>query len=568
VTDDLLQLFVFGAIVLALTPFLGAYMYRVYTGRRSFLSPVVEPVERGFYRLAGIEPDAGQHWTRYALAMLAFNLAGCLLFYAILRLQHVLPFNPRGFGPLEPALAFNTAVSFVTNTNWQAYSGETTLSYFSQMAGCTVQNFLSAGTGMAVAAAVIRGFAGRQLKTLGNFYVDLTRSVLYVLLPISLAAAVLLLWQGLPQNLSDYAAVKTLEGADQLIAQGPVASQLAIKNLGTNGGGFFNANAAHPFENPTPLSNYIQLLLILLIPTAFTITFGKMVGDVRQGWALFSAMALLFVVGVAVTYWAETAGNPLLASLPVDQSAGNMEGKEARFGVAPSALWAVTTTATSTGAVNAMHDSFTALGGLVPLVNMQLGEIIFGGVGSGLYGVLFYALLAVFIAGLMVGRTPEYLGKKIEAREIKLTLIALFTVPIGMLAVPAVAVVLPTAAASIQDPGPHGLSEVLYAYASATGNNGSAFAGFNAATPFHLTAQGLVMLMGRFVFILPILAIAGSLAAKKAVPASSGTFPTHTLLFVLLLIAIILILGGLTFFPALALGPVAEHFEMLRGTSF
>ncbi len=567
-SDDAFQLVLFGAVILALTPLMGSYMYLVYTGQPSFLSPVIEPAEKLIYRAAGINPRAGHHWTRYAFAVLAVNLAGFLVLYAILRLQRVLPFNPRGFGPLDPALAFNTAVSFVTNTNWQSYSGETALSYFSQMAGCTVQNFLSAATGMAVAAAVIRGFSGRQIKTLGNFYVDLTRSILYVLLPIAIICALVMVWQGVPQNLGDYVTAKTVEGSDQLIAQGPVASQVVIKNLGTNGGGFFNANSAHPYENPTPLSNYIQLALILLIPAGFTLTFGRMVGDIRQGWALFSAMATLYVGAVLMAYLAESINLPLLADQPIDQALGNMEGKEMRFGVAASALWAVTTTVTSTGAVNSMLDSFTPFGGMVGLFNIQLGEIIFGGVGSGIYGVLFYVLLAVFIAGLMVGRTPEYLGKKIEAREIKLTMLALLIVPVGMLILPAIAVVIPAAAASIQDKGPHGLAEMLYAYASATGNNGSAFAGFNGATTFHLTAQALAMLVGRFAFILPILAIAGSLGAKKIIPPSSGTLPTHTPLFVCLLMAVILVLGGLTFFPALAVSSLAEHFEMMAGHAF
>jgi K+-transporting ATPase ATPase A chain len=568
VTDDTLQLVFFAALILGLAPPMGIYMFLVYTGKPTPLSPVIAPAERLIYRLAGVNAQAGQHWTRYAFAVVALNLAGFLIFYAILRLQQILPFNPRGFGPLGPALAFNTAVSFVTNTNWQAYSGETALSYFSQMAGCTVQNFLSAATGMAVAVAVIRGFSGKQIKTLGNFYVDLTRSILYILLPISIIAALLIALDGVPQNLGDYVTAKTVEGADQIIAQGPVASQVAIKNLGTNGGGFYNANGAHPYENPTPFTNYIQLLLIILIPAGFTITFGKMVGDIRQGWVLFSAMAVLYVAGVAIAYCAESMDNPLLTQQPIDQAIGNMEGKEARFGIAASVVWSVTTTATSTGAVNAMQDSFTPLGGMVGLVNIELGEVIFGGVGSGIYGVLFYVLLAVFIAGLMVGRTPEYLGKKIEAREIKLTMLALLTMPVGMLVLPAIAVLLPSAAASIQDRGPHGLTEILYAYASATGNNGSAFAGFNAATPFHLTAQGLAMLAGRFAFIVPILAVAGSLGAKKVIPASSGTLATHTPLFVGLLIIVILTLGGLTYFPALALSTLAEHFELMSGRAF
>ena len=566
--EDSLQILLFGGLILAMTPLMGSYMYLVYAGKRTALSPLMEPLERLIYRLMGIDPRAGHHWTRYALAVLALNLAGFLLFYAILRLQHVLPFNPRGFPALDPALAFNTAASFVTNTNWQAYSGEAALSYFAQMAGCTVQNFLSAATGMAVAAAVMRGFAGRQIKTVGNFYVDMTRSVLYILLPISIIAAPVLVWEGVPQNLGNYVTASTMEGRDQVIAQGPVASQVAIKTFGTNGGGFFNANSAHPYENPTPLSNYIQLVLMLLIPAGFTITFGRMVGDIRQGWALFAAMAVLYIGAVLFVYGAESMENPLLMQHPIDQTAGNMEGKETRFGVAASALWAVTTTVTSSGAVNAMLDSFTPLGGLVTLLNIQLGEIIFGGVGSGIYGVLFYVLLAVFIAGLMVGRTPEYLGKKIEAREIKLTMCALLIVPTGMLVLPAIALLVPSAAASIQAAGPHGLAQMLFAYASATGNNGAAFAGFNGAAPFHLTAQGIAMFAGRFALIIAILAIAGSLGAKKTIPASSGTLPTHTPIFVGLLMAVILILGGLTFFPALAVSALAEHFEMIGGKAF
>ena len=435
------------------------------------------------------------------------------------------------------------------------------------MTGCTVQNFLSAATGIAIAIAVVRGFVGRQSKNVGNFYVDITRSVYYVLLPISIVSALVLVSQGVPQNLSDYVTATTVEGVGQVIAQGPVASQIAIKELGTNGGGFFNANSAHPYENPTPLSNFLQLVLILLIPAGLTYTFGKMVADSRQGWALFAAMAVLFIVGLWLVYWAEALGNPLLNNLPIDQT-GNMEGKEVRFGIANSALWGAVTTIASCGAVNAMHDSFNPLAGLVLMLNIQLGEIIYGGVGSGLYGMLFYVLLAVFVAGLMVGRTPEYLGKKIEGKEIKLAMLALFAVPIGMLAVPALAVVTPSAAASISAQGPHGFSQMLYAYASATGNNGSAFAGFNGATTFHLTAQALCMLLGRFGFIIPILAIAGSLGAKRTIPPSAGTFPTHTPLFIGLLIGVILIIGGLTFFPALALGPIAEYLEMAAGKTF
>jgi K+-transporting ATPase ATPase A chain len=566
VPDDTFQLLFFGGLILALTPLAGVYMFQIYTGRWTILTPVLAPLERLIYRMGGIDPKAGHHWTRYAMAVLAFNFMGFLLLYAILRLQHVLPFNPRGFPPLEPALAFNTAISFMTNTDWQAYSGEQALSYFAQMAGLTVQNFLSAGTGMAVAAAVIRGFVAQQEKTLGNFYVDLTRSVLYILLPISIISALVLVWEGVPQTLSDYVTARTVEGGEQIIATGPVASQVAIKSLGTNGGGFFNANSAHPFENPTPISNYIQLMLIMLIPAGFTITFGKMAGDIRQGWALFTAMAVIYVIGVGAAYWAEGGVNPALASHPIDLMAGNMEGKEARFGIAASALWAVTATATGAGAANASLDSFTPIGGLIPKMNLQMGEIVFGGVGAGMYTMLLYVLLVVFIAGLLVGRTPEYLGKKIETREIKLTVLSLLIVPAGMLVVPAISLMFPAATASIQEPGPHGLSELLYAYASATAANGSAFAGFDGANPFHLVAQALCMLAGRFVYIVTILAIAGMLAMKKPMAVSAGTLATHTPLFIsLIIIVVIIFFGVLTFFPALALGPIADYVEMMNG---
>lgn len=566
-TEGTAQLVIFCLIIVALTPMTGLYMYRVYMGERTLLSAVIAPVENALYRAAGIVPSSGQHWSRYAISVVVLNFVGMFVFYVILRLQHILPLNPRGFAGFDAVLAFNAAASFVTNTDWQAYSGETQMSYFSQMTAATVQNFLSAATGMAVAIAVIRGFTGRQAKNIGNFYVDFTRSVLYILLPIAIVSTVVLIADGTPQNFSDYVTAKTVEGGTQVIAQGPVASQTAIKVLGTNGGGFFNANSSHPYENPTPLTNFIQMVLIFLIPAALTYTFGKMVGDARQGWAIFGAMALLFVGGLATVYWSELQANPLLTNLPLDQT-GNMEGKEVRFGIAASSLYAMVTTAASSGAVNAMHDSFSAMGGFILLLNIHLGEIIFGGVGSGLFGMLFYVVLAVFIAGLMVGRSPEYLGKKIEAKEIKLSVLALFVLTLGMLGVPALAVVLPSAAASIHHAGPHGLSEVLYAYGSATGNNGSAFASFNSATPFHLTAMGLCMLAGRFGFIIPVLAIAGALGAKRIIPPSASTFPTHTPLFVGLLIGVILIVGGLTIFPALALGPLAEHFEMLVGKSF
>jgi K+-transporting ATPase ATPase A chain len=565
---DILQFIVYAALVAGLAWPLGLYLARVYDGGGTWLSPLLAPVERGIYALAGIRPDQGQHWTRYALSVIAFSLASWGLLYAILRLQHLLPFNPQGFGPLSPDLAFNTAVSFTTNTNWQAYGGETTMSYLSQMAGLTVQNFVSAGVGMAVCAAIIRGIVAREQKALGNFWVDLTRSVLHVLLPLSILLTLVLVWQGVPQNLAASVAATTVEGVPQTIAQGPAASQIAIKQLGTNGGGFFNANSAVPYENPTPLSNLVEMISILLIPAAFCFMFGKMVRDMRQGVAIFAAMGILFLAALALTYGSEIAGNPAFAALPVEQSAGNMEGKEVRFGVGNAALWATATTAASNGSVNSMHDSFMPLGALAPMLLMQVGEVVFGGVGSGLYGMLSFVVLTVFLAGLMVGRTPEYLGKKIEAREVKLAVIAFLVMPVGVLGLGALAAVLPVSLSSLQDAGPHGLSEILYAYSSATGNNGSAFAGFGANTPYHNIMQGIAMLAGRFVYIVPMLAVAGSLATKKSVPASSGTFPTHGPLFVTLLVAVILILGGLTFFPALALGPIAEHVSMLAGRTF
>ncbi len=566
--SDLLQVLIYFAIILAGTPLIGGYMARVFKGERTLLSPVLAPVERAIYGLCGIDPEREQHWSRYALAVLALNAVGWLLLYAILRLQDLLPWNPERLPPMPPYLAFNAAVSFVTNTDWQAYGGETTLSYFSQMAGLTVENFVSAATGIAVGIAVIRGFVGRTVRTLGNFYVDLTRAVLYVLLPLSIAGALILVWQGTPQNLDPYVSATTLEGGRQVLAQGPAASQIAIKQLGTNGGGFFNANSAHPYENPTPLSNLLEMVMILMIPAAFCSTFGHMAGDKRQGWAIFAAMAVLFTAGLASVYAFERQGNPLLASAAIDASAGNMEGKEVRFGVVNSALWASATTAASNGSVNAMQDSFTPLGGLALLLNMQIGEVVFGGVGAGFYGMLVFVVLTVFMAGLMVGRTPEYLGKKIEAKEVKLAVLAFLSMPVGVLMFSALSAVLPAAVASIQNPGPHGLSEILYAYSSATGNNGSAFAGFNAAAPFHATLQGIAMLLGRYAFIVPTLAIAGSLGAKRTVPVSAGTFPTDGALFVGLLVAVILIMGGLTFFPALALGPIAEHLAMLAGQTF
>lgn len=568
-TTDLGQFALYCAILLACAPLLGGYMYRVYSGQRVLLSPVFKPVEKVIYRICGIDAQASQHWSRYAVTLLAFNAAGWVLLFAILRLQHLLPWNPAGLAPMSSDLAFNTAVSFVTNTNWQAYGGETSLSYFSQMVGLTMQNFVSASTGMAVGVAVIRGFAGRKVRDLGNFHVDMTRGVLYILLPLSIVAAIFLMSQGVPQNLNSYVDATTLEGTKQVLAQGPAASQIAIKQLGTNGGGFFNVNSSHPYENPTPLSNLLQMVYLLLIPAAFCFLFGKMVNDRRQGIAIFAVMAVLFVGGFAATYSAEKAGNALLTnSSTIIADPGNMEGKETRFGILNSTLWATATTAASNGSVNAMHDSLTPLGGMVTMLNMQLGEIVYGGVGAGFYGMLLFVVLTVFIAGLMVGRTPEYLGKKIEAREIKLAVLAILTMPIGILVFGALSATVPVAMTAVQDAGPHGLSEILYAYSSATGNNGSAFAGFGAGMPFHTTLQGIAMLLGRYGFIIPILAIAGSLGTKNVVPVSGGTFPTHGPLFVTLLIAVILIVGGLTFFPALALGPIAEHFAMLAGTVY
>ncbi len=567
-TDDTAQLLLFAAAIIALTPVMGRYMAQVYAGERTFLTPIVAPLEAAIYRFGDIDPTSGYHWTRYAFSVVLLNMVGVLFFYVILRLQHILPLNPRSFSAVEPSLAFNIAISFMTSTNWQSYAGENTLSYFSQMAGCTVYNFISTATAMGVALAVMRGFTTSQAKTLGNFHADFVRTNLYILLPFSLILALVFIFEGVPQNLNDYVTVTTVEGGEQVIAQGPVASQVAIKMLGTNGGGFFNANAAHPYENPTPFSNFLQTVLMLLIPAALTYTFGTMAGDIRQGWALFAAMATFFIFGLIVVYFAEGAGNPLLAHLPIDQTAGNMEGKEVRFGTAGSALWTVAATSTAAGAVNSMLDSYTPVAGLVPLMNVQLSEVIFGGAGSGFYNLIFYIVLAVFIGGLMVGRSPAYLGKRIEVREIKLAVITLLIVPFGMLLLPAVAIMIPSAASAIDDPGPHGLSEMLYAYASATAANGSSFAGFDGSQPFHLVAQALAMVAGRFAFIIAGLAIAGSLAAKRTAVVSVSALPTHTPLFVILMVAIILIFGAMSFFPAIALGPLAEHFEMLQGKTF
>ncbi|CAM3373930.1 potassium-transporting ATPase subunit KdpA [Paracoccus nototheniae] len=566
-SSDHLVFTLYAVVTVGLAWLLAVYMHRVFTGQRVWSSPAIAPLERAFLAAAGTGPDRVQGWAGYAMAVLAFNLAGFVFLYAVLRLQGMLPGNPQGIGPMSADLAFNTAISFVTNTNWQAYSGEVQLSYLSQMVGLTVQNFVSAATGMAVAVAVIRGFVATGTGKLGNFWVDLVRAVLYVLLPLSIIAALVLIWQGVPQSLGASVRATTLEGAQQIIAQGPAASQIAIKQLGTNGGGFFGVNSAHPLENPTILSNMIQSVSILLIPVAFCFLFGRMVNDRRQGWAIFAAMGVLFVAGLLLINAPEQAGNPLLTQA-TGITGPNMEGKEVRFGATLSALWAQATTAASNGSVNAMHDSFMPVSGLVMLLNMQVGEVIFGGVGAGFYGMLLYVVLAVFLAGLMVGRTPEYLGKKIEGREVALAVLAFLSMPLGILVFGALAATVPSALSAVQDAGPHGLSEILYAYSSATGNNGSAFGGYGAAAPFHTTLQGIAMLLGRYAIIIPMLAVAGSLSVKTPAPATAGTFPTHGPLFVVLLTLSVLILGALTFFPALVLGPIAEHVSMLGGQSF
>jgi len=568
----------FGLIVLVTKPF-GSFMARLYEGERTFLHPVFRPLEVLIYKLCGVREDAEQRWTQYAGGILSFSIFAFLFTYVIQRAQAYLPYNPQHFGTpvMTPDLAFNTAISFLTNTNWQSYTPEQTMSYFVNMAALAVQNFASAAVGIAAAVALIRGFARQQVKSIGNFWVDLTRTIVYVLLPISVIAALFLCSQGVIQNFHPYTVAKTVEGARQVIAQGPVASQEAIKMLGTNGGGFFNANSAHPFENPTPLSNLLQIVLIFLIPAGLTYTFGLMTADRRQGWAIFSACAAMFLIGAFVCYWAEQNGNPGFAKLGVEtratatQPGGNMEGKETRFGIAATALFATVTTDASCGAVNGMHDSFTPLGGLVPLFNIQTGEVIFGGVGAGLYGILLYAIVAVFIAGLMVGRTPEYVGKKIEQKEVKMAMLALIATAFSILVFAAISLVVNpagSASAGLNNNGPHGFSEVLYAYSSATGNNGSAFAGLSPNTPWYNLTLGLAMLIGRFLFLIPLLAAAGSLARKKKIPATSGTFPTHGPLFVSLLIGTVVLVGALTFFPALALGPIVEHYLMQDGKLF
>ena len=573
-----LQIGLYLLVLLLLVKPLGAFMARVYQGEHTFLTPVVRPVERLFYRVAGIRPGEEMGWKTYALAMLIFNFAGLLLLYILQRFQSALPLNPQNMGAVQPDLAFNSAVSFVTNTNWQSYAGETTMSYLSQMLGFTVQNFLSAATGMAILVAMIRGFVRHNAKTIGNFWVDMSRSVLYVLLPLSLILAVLLVSQGVVQTLSGSRTVNLVQPtqdvigqtiSQQTIAVGPVASEEAIKQLGTNGGGFFNVNSAHPFENPTPFSNFLEMLAILLIPAALTYTFGKMVGDTRKGWAILAAMTIIFVVMLSVTVWAEQNGAPAAAGLNVDQSVsnlqpgGNMEGKEVRFGITGSALWATATTGASNGSVNSMHDSFTPLGGLVPMWLMQLGEVVYGGVGSGLYGMLAFVIIAVFVAGLMIGRTPEYLGKKIEVYEMKMASLMVL-IPV-LLALFGTAIAVGTAAgrAGAFNSGAHGFSEILYAFSSATNNNGSAFGGIAANTPFYNIALGIAMLLGRYWMAIPALAITGSLALKKKVPVTSGTLPTHSTLFIVWLIAVVIIVGALSFIPALSLGPIVE--QLLSG---
>ncbi|HZE54528.1 MAG TPA: potassium-transporting ATPase subunit KdpA [Bradyrhizobium sp.] len=561
-----IQTLLFCAIIVALAKPLGWYMTRVFNGERTFLSPILRPVESGLYWIGGVDDRREQHWLTYTVAMLFFHVGGFLILYAVMRLQTALPFNPAEQSAVAEDLSFNTAISFITNTNWQNYGGESTMSYLVQMLGLTHQNFLSAATGIALAVALIRGFSRSSMRTIGNFWVDVTRCTLYVLLPICVVYTLFLVWQGMPQTLGAYVEATTLEGAKQTIAVGPVASQVAIKMLGTNGGGFFNANAAHPFENPTALSNFVQMISIFALGAALTNVFGRMVGNQRQGWAILAIMGVLFISGVTVTYWAEANGTATLDALGL--SGGNMEGKEVRFGIVASSLFAVITTAASCGAVNAMHDSFTALGGMIPLINIQLGEIIVGGVGAGLYGMLIFVVLSIFVAGLMVGRTPEYVGKKIEAREVKMAMLAILVLPLMYLGWTAVAVVFPPAVASMANAGPHGFTEVLYAYTSATGNNGSAFAGLSGNTFFYNLTLASSMFVGRFFMIIPAMAMAGSLAGKKSIPPSAGTLPTTGGLFVGLVVGVILIIGGLTFFPALALGPIVEHLAMTAGTLF
>ena len=584
-----LQILLFLALILLVTKPMGVFMARVFSRERTFMDPVLRPVERLLYRITGVDEDHEMRWTEYAIAMLLFSVVSMIVLYLMQRLQGFLPFNPQKFGAVNPShLAFNTAASFTTNTNWQAYAGESTMSYFTQMAGLAYHNFVSAAVGIALAIAFIRGVARRQMETIGNFWVDLVRSCLWVLLPFCVVGALILVSQGVVQNLRPYDKATLVEpqqvqttGADgktvtttvteQTIAQGPVASQEIIKEFGTNGGGFFNANSAHPFENPTPFSNFLEMVLIFAIPAGLTYTLGRMTGSQKHGWAVFAAMAVLFFAGVTTAYWAETRGNPLLAGVNQQSSAmqpgGNMEGKEVRFGMANSALFATVTTDASCGAVNGMHDSFTPLGGMVPLVNIMLGEIVFGGVGAGMYGILIFVVVSVFIAGLMVGRTPEYLGKKIESYDVKMAMLYVLIFPLAILVLSALSSLLPSGLATLNNGGPHGLSEILYAFTSGTGNNGSAFAGLGGNRWYNL-AMGFTMLIGRFLMIVPMLAVAGSLAKKKIVPPSPGTFPVTTPLFTVLLVSVILIVGALTFFPALSLGPVLEHLLMHAGKTF
>jgi K+-transporting ATPase ATPase A chain len=561
-----LQIALMLALVVATARPLGLYMAAVFEGKPTFLDPALRPVERGFYGLAGVDAKREQSWLGYVGALLMFNLAGFILLYAILRLQHLLPWNPQGFGPLSEHLAFNTAVSFVTNTNWQSYGGETTLSYFSQMVGLTTQNFVSAATGIAIVVPLARAFSRAKATTVGNFWVDLTRTTLYVLLPLSIIVALVFVALGMPQNLSAYIDATTLEGGKQALAQGPVASQIAIKQLGTNGGGFFNVNSAHPYENPNIWTNTISVWAILCLSLGLAVTFGRMIGKEREGWALLGVMMLFMVVGCSVAYWAEASGNPLMHAMGV--TGGNMEGKEVRFGVAQSTTWATFTTGASNGSVNSMHNSYMPLGGLVPLALIQIGEIVPGGVGSGLYGIVLFAILAMFVAGLMVGRTPEYLGKKLEAKDVKMAMLAVLIMPIFILALTAISAVLPVALAGLANPGARGYTEILYAFSSAAGNNGSAFAGLTANAPWYDTTMGIAMLACRFGIIVPVMAIIGSLAAKPRLAPSAGTFPTSGPLFVALLTGVIVILSGLEYFPALALGPIVEHFQMLAGKTF
>jgi potassium-transporting ATPase potassium-binding subunit len=561
-----LQILLYCAIIVAITPALGGYMTRVFNGERTLLSPVLRPVEIAIYKIAGVDERQEQHAVTYTVTMLLFHVGGFVVLYALMRMQSALPFNPAGQTAVSEDLSFNTAMSFITNTNWQNYGGESTMSYLVQMLGLTHQNYLSAATGIVLAIALIRGFARHSMRTVGNFWLDITRCTLYILIPICVPYALFLVWQGIPQTLGPYVDATTLEGAKQTIALGPVASQVAIKMLGTNGGGFFNANAAHPFENPTALSNYVQIISIFALGAALTNVFGRMVGNQRQGWAVLAVMGVLFIAGVAACYAAEAHGNDALNALGL--IGGNMEGKEVRFGIVASSLFAVITTDASCGAVNAMHDSFTALGGMIPLINIELGEIIVGGVGSGMYGMLLFVIVSIFVAGLMVGRTPEYVGKKIEAKEVKMAMLAILVLPLMYLGWTAVAMMVPSAVASMNNPGPHGFTEVLYAYTSQTGNNGSAFAGLNGNTLFYNLTGAIAMGVGRFWMIIPTMAIAGSLAAKKTVPESAGTFPTTGGLFVGLVVGVIVIVGGLTFFPALALGPIAEQLAINAGTLF